>query len=337
MPRGGVKVVVTGGAGFLGLRLVRRILERGTVIGKSGRKERVREIVIADNHIPIDFPTLGPLVRLERGSVADPEFVGDLITGDDVSIFHLASVVSGEAEQDFDLAMQINLHGHLNVLEAARKLGSCPRYVFASSIAAYGGKSTPKSVSEITRLVPQTTYGASKVIGELLINDYSRKRFIDGRVARLGMVIVRPGEPNRAASSFGSGIIREPLKGHNYSVPVPLNTCIPVIGYQTAVDGLLALHDVDDSRLGDDRIINLPMISVSLDEIVRGLKSVASDRKLGSIVAAPDPFTMEIVAGWPAEVEGQRAKKFGFPRDTNIDDIIQAYIDDYADAPSAVK
>ena len=196
MPSGGLKVVVTGGAGFLGLRLVRRILERGTVIGKSGRKESVSEIIIADSHIPSEFPTLGPLVRLARGSIADPEFVGDLIAGDDVSIFHLASIVSGEAEQDFDLAMQINLHGHLNVLEAARKLNSCPKYVFASSIAAYGGANTPKSVSETTRLVPQTTYGATKVIAELLINDYSRKGFIDGRAARLGMVIVRPIKPS---------------------------------------------------------------------------------------------------------------------------------------------
>ncbi|MEQ9448777.1 MAG: NAD-dependent epimerase/dehydratase family protein, partial [Rhodospirillaceae bacterium] len=231
----------------------------------------------------------------------------------------------------------VNLHGTLALLEAARILGPHPRFVFASSIAAYGGVATPKAVFEKTRLVPQTTYGTTKVIGELLINDYSRKGFIDGRAARLGMVIVRPGKPNRAASGFGSSIIREPLNGLDYTVPVPLETRIPVMGYRTAVDGLLALHELDGVRLGDERVVNLPMISVSLDQIVDALKRVASDRKLGSIDVAPDPFTTEIVAGWPSDVGGERAQEFGLPRDETVDEIIRAYIEDYADASLLAK
>ncbi len=325
----GLKVVVTGGAGFLGLRLVQRILERGSLVGKSGREEPIEEVVVVDNYISTDFPDLGPRVRFLRGSVADPAVVNSLITGEHASIFHLASIVSGEAEQDFDLAMKVNLEGHLNLLEAVRTTKSCPRYVFASSIAVYGGKNTPKTVTEDTRLVPQTTYGTTKAIGELLINDYSRKGFIDGRSARLGMVIVRPGKPNRAASGFGSSIIREPLNGTDYVAPVPLDTRIPVVGYRTVIEGLVALHDTESNRLEDDRIVNLPTISVSLDDLVAGLNRVAAGRKLGKITVAPDPFTTEIVAGWPTDVLGTRGRSLSLPSDPDVDSIIQAYIDDY--------
>ena len=158
----------------------------------------------------------------------------------DLSVFHLASVVSGGGELDFDLAMRVNLDGNLHVLESARALGSKPRVVFASSIAVFGGKAMPKHVGDATKQVPQTTYGMTKAIGELLVNDYTRKGFIDGRSARLPTVIIRPGKPNKAASSFASGVFREPLNGVECVLPVGTDAVMPLAGYRTIVEGFVS-------------------------------------------------------------------------------------------------
>jgi nucleoside-diphosphate-sugar epimerase len=264
-----------------------------------------------------------------QGDIADRATVAALIDRPQVGVFHLASVVSAGAEQDFDLAMRVNLDGHRNVLEALRALGSHPRYVFTSSLAVYGGEPALGAVSDATRHTPQTTYGATKSIGELLVNDYTRKGYIDGRSARLGMVVVRPGAPNRAASSFASAVLREPLNGVDYVLPVPLETQVAIAGYRTVIEGLIALYELDGGRLGEDRALNLPTLSLAVADMIAGLHRVAQNRRLGAILVEPDPFTSAVVSGWPRALGAERARALGLPQDRNVDAIIREYMQDY--------
>jgi nucleoside-diphosphate-sugar epimerase len=169
----------------------------------------------------------------------------------------------------------------------------------------------------------------TKAIGELLVNDYTRKGFIDGRSARLPTVIIRPGKPNKAASSFASGVFREPLNGQECHLPVGPEIIMPVAGYRTVVDGLIRLHEADGDRLGEDRAINFPSIRVSLAEMIASLRRVAGNRLLGEIRFEPDPEIERIVAGWPTQCAFDRAIDFGLPCDRDLDAIVRAYIADY--------
>ncbi len=324
-----MKVVITGGTGFLGQRLAVRILEQGWLFAPSGEREDIGELLLFDTRIPRDLNITDKRVRTVEGDIADPAVAKRLIDRPDIAVFHLASVVSAGAEQDFDLAMRVNLDGHRHVLDAMAALGSRPRYVFTSSLAVYGGDPAPREVDDPTRHVPQTTYGMTKAIGELLINDYTRKGFIDGRSARLGMVIVRPGAPNRAASGFASGVLREPLNGEDYVCPVPFSTKVAVTGYRTVIEGLLALHAVDGRKLGADRAINLRTRTVTVADLIESLRRIASDRKLGAISEQPDPFVMQVISAWPEQMLATRAAAFGFPQDESVDSIIREYISDY--------
>ncbi|HEY5757252.1 MAG TPA: NAD-dependent epimerase/dehydratase family protein, partial [Steroidobacter sp.] len=215
-----MKVLITGGTGFLGQRLAARILEQGWLFAPSGERQEVTELVLFDSRIPPGLDIKDKRTKLVEGDIADRATVAKLIDNPDIAVFHLASVVSAGAEQDFELAMRVNLDGHRYVLDAMAALGSSPRYVFTSSLAVYGGDPAPREVDDHSRHIPQTTDGITKAIGELLVNDYTRKGYIDGRTARLGYVIVRPGAPNRAASGFASGVLREPLNGEDYVCPV---------------------------------------------------------------------------------------------------------------------
>jgi nucleoside-diphosphate-sugar epimerase len=324
-----IKVVITGGTGFLGLRLAMRILERGALAGPSGVPEEVSELVLFDtpSNVPLSFGDAR--LKVVRGDISDRETVGRLIDRPDLSVFHLASVVSSGAELDFDLAVRVNLLGHLHVLEALRSLNSLPRHVFASSIAVYGGSDLPVRVTESTRQIPQTTYGMTKSVGELLVHDYSRKGFIDGRSARLPAVIVRPGAPNKAASGFASSVVREPLNGISVALPVNLGTTMVVAGYRSVVENLIELHDTDGAQLGDDRTISLPNYTVSLAEMVESLQRTAGGRPLGKISVAPDPFVEKIVAAWPQVLDAARATALGLTQAADLDTIIRQYIRDY--------
>lgn len=306
-----------------------RILERGSLTGPSGAAEPIDEVVLFDTPSTASLPFSDARVKVVRGDISDRTAVTNLIDRPDLSVFHLASVVSGGAELDFDLAMRVNLEGHLHLLEALRALMARPRHVFASSIAVYGGARLPSPVTEATRQIPQTTYGMTKAVGELLVNDYSRKGFIDGRAARLPAVIVRPGTPNKAASSFVSGILREPLNGVDVALPVPLETSMVVAGYRSVVDNLIEIHELDGAKLDDDRTLNLPNRKVSLAEMAESLKRAGGGRALGKITVSPDPFVEKIVAGWPVGLDATRAKALGLTEAGSLETVIGEYIADY--------
>ena len=325
-----MKVVITGGCGFIGQRLGQRLLEIGELTGPDGSQQPIDELLLFDAMPapPGGLAEDGP-VKVVTGDISDRDLVFSLIDRDDISVFHLASVVSGGGEKDFDLAIRVNLTGGQNVLEALRARASVPRLVFASSIAVFGGAAMPESVGDTTKQTPQTTYGITKTICELLINDYTRKGFLDGRSARLPTVIVRPGKPNAAASSFASGVFREPLNGETCILPVKPETVMPLLGYRSIVEGFVKLHEVDGAALGDDRAVSLPALTVTVGEMIESLKRVAGDRPLGEIRIEPDPFIEAICATWPQDTYYERATAIGLPREQSLDEIVAAYIEDY--------
>jgi nucleoside-diphosphate-sugar epimerase len=327
-----MKVVISGGTGFIGLLLARRILEIGRLTGPSGRPEPIDELLLFDVNLPAEKPIwFDKRVAVVTGEIADRDTVSQLIDRDDIAVFHLASVVSGGGEQDFDLAMRVNLQGNLHLLEALRHRASRPRVVFASSLAVFGGRAMPKTVSDTTKPTPQTTYGMTKAVGELLINDYTRKGFLDGRSARLPTVIIRPGKPNKAASSFASGVFREPLNGVDCVLPVGLDTVMPVSGYRAIVEGFIRLHEAPGEAIGEDRAVNFPSISASVGEMIESLRRVAGSRPLGEIRVERDGFIEAIVASWPTHTEAKRSQALGLPGDQSLDSIVNAYIEDFVD------
>jgi len=325
-----MKTVITGGTGFLGLMLARALLRRGRLTSPSGKPEEIDEILLFDVAAPSTRPAgLDDRVKIATGEISDRDRIVGLVDCDDIGIFHLASVVSGEGEQNFDLAMRVNLDGTRYLLEAARARGSRPRLVFASSIAVFGGEAMPASVGDGVKQTPQTTYGVTKAIGELLVNDYSRKGFIDGRSVRLPTIIIRPGKPNKAASSFASGVFREPLNGIECVLPVKLDTVMPVSGYRAAVENVIRLYELPAEKLGPDRAVGLPSLDVTVGQMVESLKRVAGNRHLGEIRVEPDPFIEKIVAGWPAATNFKRATSLGLAADETLDPIVRGYIEDF--------
>jgi nucleoside-diphosphate-sugar epimerase len=325
-----MKIVITGGTGFIGLRLARRLLELGELTGPDGKTHGVDQVLLFDAVAPDVRPDgLDDRVTIVSGDISDKGTVFSLVDSDDISVFHLASVVSGGGEKDFDLAMRVNLDGGRHVMEACRARNGPPRLVSASSIAVFGGSGMPAVVGDSVKQTPQTTYGVTKAICELLVNDYTRKGYLDGRSARLPTVIIRPGKPNAAASSFVSGVFREPLDGVDFELPVKPKTVMPLSGYREIVEGLIRLHEVPGEQLGDDRAVSLPSLTVTVEDMIAGLRRVAGDRRLGEITVKPDPFIENICASWAQDASHERATALGLPRSPDLDTVVRNYIEDF--------
>src|SRR5438874_3916224 len=265
-----MRIVITGGCGFLGRRVAFRLLEPGSILGS------VDELLLFDNAAPALPLPEDPRLRLVTGDIADRDTVAQLIAPSTDAVFHLAAIVSGQAEADTDLGYRVNLDGTRAVLDACRALGTCPRVLFASSLAVYGG-ALPPAVGDDTALTPQSSYGTQKAIGELLVNDYSRKGFVDGRALRLPTVVVRPGRPNRAASTFASSIIREPLSGQDAVCPVAPDTVMALASPRRIVAGLVHALDLPGTACGASRSLQLPGFSVSVGEMTAALRRAGGD------------------------------------------------------------
>ena len=319
-----MNVLITGGAGFLGLQLARLLLQRGT-LDLDGRAVPFGRLTLLDVAAPQGLNDAR--VRVVTGDLSDPAVLAQAIDADTGAIFHLAAVVSGQAEADFELGMRVNLDASRALLETCRALGHKPRVLFTSSVAVYGGE-LPPVVQDDTALNPQSSYGVQKAIGELLLSDYSRRGFVDGRVLRLPTISVRPGKPNAAASSFASGIIREPLSGVEANCPVAPETPLWLLSPRAAVAALVNGIELDGERLGNRRVVNLPGLTATAAGMVEALRRVAGDAVADRVTWQREERIEKIVGTWPAAWNAERALSFGFQSDASFDAVIRAYMED---------
>jgi len=320
-----MEVLITGGAGFLGSKLARQLLARGTLAGASGQAEKISRITLLDQVPAQGFDD--PRIAIMVGDAADPAVIANALTPSVQSVFHLAAVVSGEAESDFDLGMRINLDATRVLLEQARKNGNQPRLVFTSSVAVFGGDLPPK-VLDTTPATPQGSYGAQKAMCELMVTDYSRKGFVDGRSLRLPTVTVRPGKANKAASSFASGIIREPLNGVVSVCPVPPETKVWALSPLSTVHNSIHAHDLDRAAFGSAGAVNLPGLTTTVGEMVAAMGRVAGANTMKLVEWKEDPAILKLVRTWPGDFVTARAEKMGFVHDASFDDVVKAYMEE---------
>jgi len=319
-----MKVVITGGAGFLGKKLARKILEGSTLGG-----ERVSELLLFDVTKASGPGLDDPRVVAMDGDIANFATVQSIVQGAS-SVFHFAAVVSAGAEADFDLGYRVNLDGARNVLEACRALGTNPRVIFTSSLAAYGGD-LPKAVTDDTPLTPQTSYGAQKAMGEFLVRDYTRKGFVRGTAIRLPTICVRTGRPNKAASTWASSMVREPLTGIDVVCPVTSDTPMVVLSPRRTVESFLRAHDLDPDAFGPGRTLLLNGIRVTAAELEAAMKRNAGNRRLGTVSWQHDPAIQRIVDGWPGAIDAARARRLGFETDRDLDEVVRHFIADDLD------
>ena len=318
-----MRILITGGAGFLGARLARDLLQRGQLCG-----QRIAELVIADLYAPPADLQADPRVRSHTGPMLAQ---GDMLASGFDGVFHLASAVSAECEQDFELGLRSNLDSTRLLLDSIRRSGQASRLVFASSVAVFGpynGEPMPPLVDDTTLPSPQTSYGTHKLMLEYLIADHTRKGFIDGRSARLMTVTVRPGKPNGAASSFFSGIIREPLAGQSASCPVEAGYTHVVSSPGTTIAGLIAVFEASQSSLGGRLALNLPGLNVTVQQMLDALEKVAGKSVRERVRFEPDPRIAGIVGQWARGASSARAHGLGLQADASFEAIIRQYIED---------
>jgi nucleoside-diphosphate-sugar epimerase len=321
-----MKVLVTGGAGFLGDLLVRRLLASPLALDGAAVRE-IDELVIADLVAPRDDLVRDPRVRVLTGELHDTIAAA----GDVDAVFHLAGVVSGAAEADFDLGMHTNLDGTRRLLEAARAQAEPPVLVFTSSLAVFGADPAVGPVGVVTDDTlprPQSSYGVQKFIGEQLVADYTRKGFVRGRSVRLMTVSVRPGRPNGAASSFLSGIIREPIAGMRADCPAAPDTPVALSSPRRTIDGILVAASSSTARWGSRTAMNLPALTATPRQMAIALDRVTGEPLSRLIDWTEDAGIRAIVGSWPAEFVTTRATVLGLAPEASYDDIVQAYLTD---------
>jgi nucleoside-diphosphate-sugar epimerase len=317
-------ILITGGAGFLGRKLASALLVRGSLAGADGRPRPISKITLADIAEAAGVPD--PRVSSLAGDLADAALLDRAFAGSVDGVFHLAAVVSGEAESNFDLGWRVNADATRALLERCRALRTTPRVAFASSVAVFGG-ALPDRVPDDQVVTPQSSYGAQKAVCELLVHDYARKGFVDGRSLRLPTVTVRPGKPNKAASSFASGIIREPLAGVEAACPVDASTRMWLVSPRTVVDSLIAGYEAPASALPPSHAVNVPGISVTVGEMVDALRRVAGDAVAGRVVFRHDETIDRIVRTWPRDFDAKVGRALGMRTDASFEAIVRQYVE----------
>ncbi|PLC55283.1 NAD-dependent epimerase [Pollutimonas nitritireducens] len=328
------KILVTGGSGFLGQMLIQRFLQPETRTGAESPAEHPDEIIAIDQTAGV---YTHPRLRYLCADISEPAQWRSIINDDISGIVHLAAVVSGTAERDFDLGMRVNLDGTRALLDAARSLSAPPRFLFSSSLAVYGG-TLPDVVDDNTPPAPQSSYGTQKLIGEQLVSDYTRKSFIDGRCVRIPTVSVRPGKPNGAASSFASGIIREPMAGERAICPIDPDTPLWLASPRHVIESLIHAFLLSPAQLDDQpdewragraaarRPINLPGLTITPREMADTLRNLAGADVANLIDWKPDPDIKDIVETWPARIDTRHAFRLGFAPAGTGAQLVGAYV-----------
>jgi nucleoside-diphosphate-sugar epimerase len=326
-----VRILIVGAAGMIGRKLAERIA-RDAVLDRP-----VSHLTLADLVEPPTPPQAEFDVRAAVADLADPSAAQELVADRPDVVFHLAAVVSGEAEADFDKGYRINVDGTRHLLDAVRSAGSGyhPRLVFSSSIAVFGPP-FPEAIGDDQLAAPLTSYGTQKAIAELLVSDYTRRGFLDGISIRLPTICVRPGKPNLAASGFFSSIIREPLTGREAVLPVPDDVRHWFASPRAAVGFLVHAAGLDADALGDRRALTMPGVSATVGEMIEALRRIAGVEAVELIRRVPDEATTRIVASWPGRFDARRARELGFEAEASFDEIIRAHVEDELDGVGAV-
>jgi D-erythronate 2-dehydrogenase len=359
-----MRVLITGGAGFLGMKLANAILRRGALTDAMGGLREITEIALLDQTAP-QVPIDDARVKVIVGDITQAEVLRAALSAPTGSVFHLAAIVSGQAEAEFDLGMRVNFDATRLLLDGCRTLAAPTKFLFTSSIAVFGG-ALPPILPDDQALTPQGSYGAQKAMGELLVCDMSRKGFIDGRVLRLPTVTVRPGKPNKAASSFASGMIREPLAGVAANVPVSPETKMWVQSPDRVIENILMGHETPASffdrplpSLGSQaslslspaaipasaeplaggdapipaaqfrsfpRTISVPGISVSIGEMAASLRRVAGDEVADRLTWNREPAIENLVNTWPQAFSAERGRAMGMVADKNFDEMVRSHM-----------
>jgi nucleoside-diphosphate-sugar epimerase len=317
-----MRVLITGAAGMIGRKLVARLLEDGTLRGR-----KISQLDLHDIVVPEATGSADVVINSHTGDLSVSGAAATLVAEKPDVIFHLAGVVSGEAEANFDLGYRVNLDGTRALFDAVRLAAYNPRLVFTSSIAVFGAP-FPEVIPDDFHATPLTSYGTQKLMGEALLCDHSRRGLFDGVAIRLPTICVRPGKPNKAASGFFSGIIREPLKGESAVLPVPRTVVHTHASPRSAVGFLIRAAEIDGAAVGPRRALNMPGVGVSVAEQIDALGRVAGSKAVALIREEPDETVWAIVKNWPTRFEARRARELGFVAETSFDDIIRAHIED---------
>lgn len=315
---GAMRVLVTGAAGFLGSRVITALL------ADSSPLPGVSHVVAADT---LPCPIQDPRVHSRTGTILDPDYVRSIVEHDIDVVFHLAAVLSGQSEADFEIGMRVNVDSTRDVLEACRRLSRPPRFVFSSTVAIFGGD-LPDVVPEDSVLQPRSSYGTAKAIAELLVSEYSRRGHIDGISCRLATVAVRPGAPNSALSSFVSGIIREPLAGIDAICPVPLDTRLWVSSPRAVTQNLLHAAGVPAAALEGRLAVNLPGLCATPLQMLASLERAAGAATRARVRTQIDPRIARVVSTWPGALDDSRARRLGFIGDRDVDEVVDQYVEE---------
>ena len=317
-------VLITGAAGMIGRKLADRLAQDGSLHGKP-----VERLTLLDIVPPAKPAQFTGLVETIAADLSQPAEAGRVIAARPDALFHLAGVVSGEAELDFEKGYRVNLDGTRALLEAIRTAGDGykPKVIYTSSIAVFGAP-FPPSIPDDFHLTPLTSYGTQKAMGELLLADYSRRGFCNGIGIRLPTIVVRPGKPNAAASGFFSGIIREPLAGLEATLPVPEGVVHTHASPRAAVGFLLHAAGLSPEALGARINLSMPGVCCTVAEQIASLRRIAGERVAARIRRASDPLIARIVEGWPQRIEARRARALGFTAESSFDEIVRIHIDE---------
>lgn len=319
-------ILIIGGAGMVGRKLAERLARDERLGAAAIDKLVLYDVVAAEKPAGAKFP-----VTVLTGDLPAAGETDKLVASKPDVIFHLAAIVSGEAEQDFDKGYRINLQGTQNLLDSIRRAydgaWKKPRLVFTSSIAVFGAP-FPETIGDTFFTTPLTSYGTQKAIGELLLADYTRKGLVDGVGIRLPTICVRPGAPNKAASGFFSNICREPLAGHEAVLPVSDDVLHSHASPRSAVNFLLHAATIEGEKMGTRRNLSMPGVAVTVGQQIEALRRIGGEKVVARIKRVPDPFIQSIVAGWPRNFDAARALSLGFKAEASFDEILRAHVDD---------